>query len=560
VSSARTLSDRRIRLLLAVLVLAFAASLGRAVWLQAVRAAPLSELATGQHRQTETIPARRGTIFDRTGSQLAIGEQRTTVYADPRQVRRPRVLAAAADRLLGADPTRVLRALSDRKRGFVYIARQADPKAAAQLARLGLAGVGFYPEERRAYPQGPVAAHVLGYAGIDNKGLAGLERQLDDVLAGEPGSQTVVKDPFGRAIDVLSTHAEREGEDVYLTIDHNIQANAEAELRATVEMWRAKSASAVVLDPATGAVLALAVSPRFNANRFNETATERTRNRAVTDTYEPGSTFKLVTVAGALSEGIVSPRTQFRLPFQIQVADRFIHDSHYRPTETMSVSEILLRSSNVGTVTIAQKLGEDRLKEWLERFGLGRPTGIDFPGESAGIMPQWSGSTIGNVPIGQGIAVTAIQMASIYAAIANKGLWLEPHLVDRIGGRAPVRAERRRLVSQGIAAQLSRMLGRVVGEGGTGTAAAIPGYSVAGKTGTAQKPDPRGGYSSSKYVASFVGFVPASKPRLVILVSVDEPSKAIWGGVVAAPAFAAIAKFALQYLEVPPDAPFEVAD
>jgi cell division protein FtsI (penicillin-binding protein 3) len=306
-------------------------------------------------------------------------------------------------------------------------------------------------------------------------------------------------------------------------------------------------------------VLAMAVSPRFDANRFSDTAAERTRNRAVTDTYEPGSTFKLVTIAGALSERIVTPSTTFRLPFQIQVADRFIHDSHFRPTETMSVSEILLRSSNVGTVTVAQKLGEELLKEWLDRFGLGRPTGIDFPGESPGIMPQWSGSTIGNVPIGQGIAVTPIQMASIYAAIANKGLWLQPHLVDRIGGRLPVRPEQRRIVTQGIAAQLSTMLRSVVGEGGTGTAAAIPGYNVAGKTGTAQKPDPRGGYSSSKYVASFVGFVPASKPRLVILVSVDEPGKAIWGGVVAAPAFAAIAKFALQYLEVPPDAPV-VAD
>jgi cell division protein FtsI (penicillin-binding protein 3) len=551
--SAHSLSDRRIRLLLAVLVLAFGASLGRAVWLQAVRAAPLSALAETQHRTTEPIPARRGTIFDRTGTQLAIGEQRTTVYADPRQVTQRRALVAAAERLLGADPARLLRDLADRSRGFVYVARQADPEAAARFARLGLAGVGFYPEERRAYPQGQVAAHVLGYAGVDNRGLAGLERAFDGVLAGRPGSQTVVRDPFGRAIDVLSTRAEREGEDLYLTIDHNIQANAQAVLRTTVEFWRAKSATAVVLDPRTGAVLAMAVSPRFDANRFSQTPTWRSRNRAVTDTYEPGSTFKLVTVAGALSERLVTPRTQFRLPYQLHVADRWIHDSHPRETETMTVSEILSRSSNVGTVTLALALGETRLKRWLARFGLGQPTGVDFPGESPGIMPQWSGSTIGNVPIGQGIAVTPIQMASIYAAIANKGRWIEPHLVERVGGRARPRYAQRRLVSPGIAAQLSTMLRRVVGEGGTGTSAAIPGYTVAGKTGTAQKPDPRGGYSSSKYVASFVGFVPASKPRLVIAVSVDEPGKAIWGGVVAAPAFASIAKFALQYLEVPPD-------
>jgi cell division protein FtsI/penicillin-binding protein 2 len=321
-----------------------------------------------------------------------------------------------------------------------------------------------------------------------------------------------------------------------------------------VRDWGARSASAIVLDPRTGDVLAMAVSPRFDANRFSATPPARSRNRAVTDTYEPGSTFKLVTVAGALSERLVTPRTRFTLKYQIQVADRRIHDSHYRETETMSVSEILSRSSNVGTVTLALQLGEARLKRWLARFGLGRKTGIDFPGESAGIMPQWSGSTIGNVPIGQGIAVTGIQMASIYAAIANKGVWIRPHLVDRVVGRPARRPERRRLVGSGVAAQLSTMLRRVVGEGGTGINAAIPGYNVAGKTGTAQKPDPRGGYSSTKYVASFVGFVPASRPELVVLVSVDEPTRSIWGGDVAAPAFAAIAKFALQYLEVPPDA------
>ena len=559
-SDARTLSDRRIRLLLAVLALAFAISLGRAIWLQAVRAAPLASMAKTQHRQVVTLPARRGTIFDRSGVQLAIGEQRTTVYADPRQVREPRRVAEAAARLLGVDSTKLLPALADRRRAFVYVARQAEPEAAARLAKLNLPGVGFYPEERRAYPQGPVAAHVLGYAGVDNRGLAGLERSLDGVLAGKPGSQTMVKDPFGRAIDVLDTRAEREGRDVYLTIDRHIQASAEAVLRKTVIDWRAKSASAVVLDPRTGAVLAMAVSPRFDANRFSDTPAARTRNRAVTDTYEPGSTFKLVTVGGVLSEQIVTPRTPFRLPYQIHVADRWIHDSHHRETETMSVSEILSRSSNVGTVTLALQLGEERLKRWLSRFGLGKPTGIDFPGESGGIMPQWSGSTIGNVPIGQGIAVTPIQMASIYAAIANRGVWVQPHLVDRVVGRPAQRLRERRLVGQGIAAQLSTMLRRVVGEGGTGTAAAIPGYTVAGKTGTAQKPDPRGGYSTTKYVASFVGFVPATRPELVILVSVDEPAKAIWGGVVAAPAFAAIAKFALQYLEVPPDTPVTAAE
>lgn len=552
--------DRRIRLLLLVLVLAFGATLGRAVWLQAVRAAPLAQLAAGQHRQTVAIPAGRGTIFDRTGVELAIGETATTVYANPREVRRPRAVALAAARLLDRDAEELYGLLADRSRGFVYVQRKADPKRAARLAKLGLAGLGFYPEERRVYPQRSVGAHVLGYAGVDNRGLSGIERARDPVLAGRAGSQTIVKDPFGRAIDVVDSVAERAGDDVYLTIDHTMQANAEAVLARTVSQWRARSGSAIVLDPRTGAILAMAVAPLYDANRFGETPPSRSRNRVVTDTYEPGSTFKLITVAGVLSEGLVSPGTAYTLPYSIQVADRRIHDSHPRETETMTVSEILSRSSNVGTVTLAQTLGKTRLVEWIERFGLGRPTGVDFPGESPGIVlpPElWSGSTIGNVPIGQGIAVTPVQMAAAYAAVANDGVWVQPHLVERVrGGRRTV-PKRRRIVSPEIARTLASMLRGVVVEGGTGTQAAVPGYSVAGKTGTAAKPDERGGYSTSRYVASFVGFAPATNPRLVILVTIDEPGTAIWGGVVAAPAFQNIARFGLQYLEVPPDEPIQ---
>jgi cell division protein FtsI (penicillin-binding protein 3) len=558
VSRGRAPVDRRIRLLLAVLTLAFAVTFGRAVWLQAVRAEPLSRLASSQHRETVALPASRGAIFDRTGVQLAIGQRATTVYANPREVLRPRAVALAAARILGADAERLYGQLADRTRGFVYIARKADPDRAARLEKLGLAGVGFYPEERRAYPQRSVAAHVLGYAGIDNEGLAGLERALDDVLTGTPGSQTIVKDPFGRAVDVISSTAERAGDDVYLTLDHNIQANAEAVLAETVSRWRARSASAIVLDPRNGEILAMAVAPRFDANRFGQTPPTRSRNRAVTDTYEPGSTFKLVTLAGVLSEGLVSPSTRYTLAPWIQVADRRIHDSHPRPTQTMTVAEILSRSSNVGTITLAQLLGKKRLVKWIQRFGLGRRSGIDFPGETAGIVlppERWSGSTIGNVPIGQGIAVTPVQMAAAYAAVANGGVWVRPHLVARIAGGRRTVAARRRVVSPRVARTLVSMLRGVVAEGGTGVEAAVPGYTVAGKTGTAAKPDARGGYSTSRYVASFVGFVPANKPRLVILVTVDEPRSAIWGAVVAAPAFQQIAGFGLQYLEVPPDAP-----
>ena len=548
--------NRRVRLLLVVLVGLFAVMLLRAGWLQAVRASSLSRLAQVQQRQTVTIPARRGTLYDRNGVELAIGEQATTVYADPRQIAHPRSVALAAARALHLDPTKLYPLLADRSRGFVYVERKADPARAAALKRERITGLGFYPEERRSYPQGSVGAQVLGYAGVDNRGLSGLELQLDPFLAGTPGRETVVRDPTGRVIDVTSQLPEHEGRDVHLTLDHTLQANAEQVLRRTITTWGAKSATAIVLDPHTGGILAMAVQPGYDANEFPSVSHDEQRNRAVTDTYEPGSTFKVVTVAAALSEGLVSPQTEFTLPYETHVADRIVHDAEERGTERMSVEQILSHSSNVGAITLAEMLGKDRLASWISRFGFGAKTSIDYPGESAGIVlppDKWSGSTIGNVPIGQGIAVTPVQMAAAYAAIANRGIWVRPHLVSHVAGGGRPSLHKHRIVSRQIASELVRMLEGVVAEGGTGYLAAVRGYQVAGKTGTAQKPDGHGGYSTGRYVASFVGFVPATRPRLVILVAVDEPQGAIWGGVVAAPAFAEIAHFALQYLEVPPD-------
>lgn len=550
-------TNRRIVLLAAAFVTLLAVALGRAFWLQAVRGEDYALMAVRQHRETVVVPAARGTIFDRNGKPLAIGEQATTVYANPRQVDRPRDLTLAAAKKLDIEPAVLYPQLTDRSRGFVYLARKADPLRVEELEKLGFAGLGFYPEELRTYPQGPVAAQVLGFAGLDNKGLEGLERSLENVLGGRPGSQTIVKDPFGRALDVIATKPETPGRNVRLTLDHQIQANAEAVLQETVRRFGASSASAIVMDPHTGSVLAMAVAPRFNANRFPTTRADRRRNRAVTDTYEPGSTFKLVTVAAGLEDGIVSPGTSFRLPPTIRLADRVIHEAHSRGTERMTVRAIVERSSNIGTITIAQRLGEGRLASWIDRFGFGKRTGIDFPGESSGFalpLDQWSASTIGTVPIGHGIAVTPIQMARAYAAIANGGVLVRPHLVEVVDGR-PVETRRgRRIVSRSVSRQMLSMLRGVVLEG-TGTEAAIPGYTVAGKTGTAAKIEPNGRYSTSRYVASFIGLVPATKPRLVIMVMVDEPRGSIYGGVVAAPAFKEIARFNLQHLEVPPDAP-----
>jgi len=549
--------NRRIRLLLAALTLAFAGLLLRATWLQGVRAESLSRLGQTQHREAVTLPAGRGTIYDRTGVELGLGERATTVYANPRQITNPRAAAVAVERTLGVDADRVYPQLADRTRGFLYIERQADPAQAASLQRLKLAGFGFYPEERRSYPQRSVGAQVLGYVGIDGDGLSGLELEFDRQLAGRAGRETIVKDPGGRVIDVEQQRAETPGRDLFLTLDHSIQANAEEVLRQTVHKWHAKSASAIVLDPRTGAVLAMAVQPGHDANRFPSAPRDLQRNRTVTDTYEPGSTFKLITVGAALSERLVSPSTRFTLPYSLHVADRVIHDAEERGTVNYSVAQILAHSSNIGAIKLAELLGRTRLSAWISRFGFGRTTGIDYPGESPGIVlppEKWSGSTIGNVPIGQGIAVTPVQMAAAYAAIANHGIWSRPHLVDHVAGGGRPSLYRRRLVSSHIADELMLMLKDVVAEG-TGQYAAMPGYQVAGKTGTAQKPDSHGGYATGRYVASFVGIVPASRPRLVVLVTVDEPQGAIWGGVVAAPAFQQIARFDLQYLEVPPDAP-----
>jgi cell division protein FtsI/penicillin-binding protein 2 len=549
------LSNRRIRLLVAFFALVFAVALGRAAWLQAVRGPDLERLATSQQRETITLPARRGTIFDRMGVELAIGEEATTVYANPSEITRPRALAAAVSQDLGIEEREILAAIADRSKTFVYIQRKADPDKAAALAQRELRGLGFYAEEQRIYPQRRTAASLIGYAGVDNTGLAGVELEYDEALTGSDGEETIVRDPFGTALDVVESKRVEQGKDVFLTIDARLQARVEEILAETLEVWGAKAVTGVVVDTRTGGVLALAQQPGFDANNFPDVEPERVRARAVTDTYEPGSTFKVVTAAAAIDDGMVTPSSAFTLPAELEVADRTIHDAEERGTETMSVTEILSRSSNVGAVMLALNLGKQRLAWWINRFGFGQKLGLDFPGESAGIVlkpREWTGSTIGNVPIGQGIAVTPLQMVSVYAALANGGVWIRPHLAERVGDDRLPKPESRRIVDRSTARQLIDMMRDVVA-GGTGTEAEVAGYTVAGKTGTAAKPDESGGYSDTQYVASFVGIVPATAPRLAILVAVDEPHGDIYGGTVAAPAFAQIAEFALRYLDVPPD-------
>ncbi len=547
-------ADARIRLLRILAVAAFLLVGGRAIAL-ASSAGELTGIAAGQQQSTHTLPAHRGAIYDRDGEELAVGEQRQTVYATPYLVDDPYAVAGDLCRVLKirerSRQLRIVNALSDKHSGFTFVARKVDPDKAARAVDLGIPGVGSYAEEKRVYPLKGVAAQVIGYAGLDNVGLAGIEQHYESTLRGTDGSETVVCDTEGRTIRVLEKEQPAPGTSLRLTLDADIQYEAEQVMRRTVTGFSAKAGTAVVLDPRTGEVLAMANYPLVEDHVFG-VEQQYERNRAVTDAYEPGSIFKAVTISGALSDDLTAPWTTYHLAPTIKVADREIHEAHARGSVTYTTRDILVHSSNVGAVTIGMDMGKKRLLKWVDKFGFGEPTGVDFPGEIGGIVPrEWSGSTIGNLPLGQGIAVTPLQMAAAFGVLANKGMWVQPHLVAQVGTKDVPRAKRHRVVTAKVARQMMSMLTDAVDEG-TGTTGRIAGYKVAGKTGTAQKPLPDGsGYSKYAYVASFVGVMPSDHPKLVVLVSVDEPHP-IWGGVVAAPAVKEIASFALAHLEIAP--------
>jgi cell division protein FtsI/penicillin-binding protein 2 len=491
---------------------------------------------------------------------LAYTVEADSIAADPARITDPAATAAALCRALEncTDKERVelVKKLTGTNR-FVYVrrSRQVSPDQARKVAALDLEGVVLSSDTRRYYPRVELAAHVLGFVGIDNKGQAGLERTYDTVVRGKEGRALALVDARRNRLDMRVERPPEPGATLELTLDMRMQYIAERELRNGVEQNHAAGGALIVMDPNTGEVLALASYPTFNPNIGGKATDAERRNRATQDVYEPGSTFKIVTVAAALEDNVVAPDSTFLLAPTIKVSDRTIREAHTRGTERMSVRQILSESSNVGTITIAQQLGGPQLASWIDRFGFGSTTGSELPGESPGmVLPydRWSGSTIGTVPIGQGIAVTPLQMVSAYAAIGNDGVMAPAHVIAKVAGKKVRHGAGRRVVSQHTADRMTAMFRDVVVEG-TGTEAAIPGYTVAGKTGTANKVE--NGVYVSKYVASFVGLVPARKPRLAILVMVDEPRGQIWGGVVAAPLFRDIARFALQYLEVPPDAP-----
>jgi cell division protein FtsI (penicillin-binding protein 3) len=551
--------ERRIGLLFACFLGLLAFAVLRTAWLGTIKGDRLAQAASTQQVSDVTVPARRGEIVDRRGVELAVTEPAADVSATPYLVKSPVRVAARLAPLLERPEDEIASKLAGRDTGFAYLARGIPASAAQRISALRIEGIAVTPGGRRTYPREWLASQLLGAVGVDGKGLAGIEYAREGVLHGRDGRRRSVNSGLGKSVSVRDTRAAEPGARLELTVDAAIQDKVEEVLVGVGRTFRPKGATAVVMDPRDGSVLALANWPRVNANAPSAAPAYATQDRAVGFTYEPGSTFKSFTVAGALQEGVVTPTTKFDLPPKIQVADRVIGESHDRGPEVLNTADILAQSSNVGAVKIGLALKAKRFDHWARRFGFGKTTGVDIPGEERGLLlplEKYSGSTMGNLPIGQGLSVTPIQMATAYAAIANGGMLRPPHIVGSIGGRRVATPRGRRVVSARVAGQVRQMLRGVLKPGGTASEVEIPGYELAGKTGTANKFDEKlGQYSQADYVSSFVGFAPARDPRLLISVMVDEPHGAIYGSEVAAPAFQKIAAFSLPYLEIAPTPP-----
>jgi cell division protein FtsI (penicillin-binding protein 3) len=548
--------QRRIGAIFGVFFLLLVFAAGRTAYLGVFKGASLRKAASDQQITRETVIAQRGAITDRNGVDLAVSEPARDLAADPFLLSDPLAAAQRLAPVLGQTQAVLLRKLSERT-GFVYLARSVPARQAAAVLALKIPGVSGTPVMRRVYPRGRLAAQVLGEVGTEGRGLSGLEYSRESLLHGHSGQRRVVSDAIGQPVSITEPHQEEAGKELTLTLDANIQQRTEDELSAVAQAFSPKDATAIVMDPRTGAVLALANWPQANANDPGSAPAEALQDRAVGFAYEPGSTFKAVTVSGALQEKLITPSSGFNIPDQIQVADRTIHDDTEHPEETLSTSQILARSSNVGAIEIGKLEGAERFNEWVHRFGFGSPSGVDLPGEEAGVtlpLSKYSGSSMGNLPIGQGELVTPMQMATAYSAIANGGILRPPHIVGAIAGQSVPLPKGHRIISTETAAALRHMLEGVLGPEGTASEVSIPGYALAGKTGTASKIDPATGeYSKSAYVASFIGFAPASDPRLLCAIVVDEPQNgSIFGGTVAAPAFGQIMSFALPYLGIAP--------
>lgn len=544
--------------LLGVMVFTFGGIAARLAVLQVGDRRTLSAIGLDQRVRTTELPAARGAILDRSGVPLAISLDARDIYADPSLVTDPVGEAAQIAAVLGTRPRQVLPAL-EAPGTFAYVARQVDLDIARRVEALGLPGIGFLPVEKRYYPAGALAPQVIGFVGIDGTGLAGLEEQYQSTLAGSPGRSTVEVAPDGQPIaqGIDAVEQPVDGVNLVTTIDREIQYQAQQALARAVRANGAKAGTLIVMDPKTGDIYAMASFPWFDPNRFADANPDRWRNRAVTDAFEPGSVNKVITAAAAIESGRVSTTERFRVPSSMKVDQFVIHDSEPHPVETMTLGDIVAVSSNIGIAKVAGVIGPTTLASFIGRFGFGRTTGLGFPGESDGIVPavsSWSDASLATIAYGQGISVTPLQMVSVYATVANGGVWVQPRLVrgtvdgaGRYTAAAP--SPERRVIQPETASILTQMLAYVV-EGGTGTSAQIPGYQVAGKTGTALVANPSGGYFANRYVASFIGFLPAGSPRVVVAAIIDEPVTE-YGAIAAAPLFQQVARYAIQRLGIP---------
>ncbi len=550
----------RILVVFLLLALGLGGIAGKLFILQIQQGRHLAERATRQYQRLVPIVSRRGTIYDHAGRELAVSLRVSSAFAQPPAVQDPAATAQALAPILG-QPAKDLQARLSSDKPFVWLQRQLDASHAAAISDLGLGGVGLTPESRRYYPRQERAAHILGMVGMDDHGLEGLEHEYNDLLGGRPQYIEAQQDALGRIIFRQESAAPTPPIfDLTLTIDEVLQYIAERELERAVERSRARAGTAIVMDPWTGEILALANQPTFDPNAYHKYSAAARRDRATTDYFEPGSMFKVILMAGALEEEAVRPEDQFYGENgAIQVSGTTIRD--HEKYGWISARQILTQSSNVGAIKIGQKLGKSLYYHYISGFGFGTLTGVDLPGETPGLVHRpkgWSALSLSVMSLGQEISVTPLQMATAFSAIANGGNLLRPYVVRRLAAQdgSAVRVVGPVVIRQEISPRTSQtLLGMLRGvvEEGTGKEAALPDYAVGGKTGTAQKIDPATGrYSHRKVVASFVGTVPVDAPRLVILVVIDEPETLRWGGSIAAPAFREIARDAMKYLRVPP--------
>ncbi len=532
----------------------------RLVDLQIVRYPEMRELARRQQTRVFEISPKRGTIFDRRNRELAVSINVESVFAVPSEITdKPRTAARLAQ-TLGLDPESVRRRLEG-ARSFCWIKRKVDYPQIEKVRGLQLPGIHYLTESKRYYPKRELAAHVLGYVGMDNEGLAGLEHLYERAVRGTAGRILLHRDARKRYFSSVE-RPPTAGSDLVLTMDESIQYLVEQELSAQVEKSRARGGTAIVMNPASGAILAMANLPTFNPNHYGRYSEAAWRNQAILNIYEPGSTFKVFTAATALEERLTSPEEQIHcMNGGIVIGRHRIRD--HKPFGWLSVRDVIARSSNVGIIQLGFRIGKERLERYLRRYGFGRPTQVDLPGEARGLLrsaSDWHTVTLGTISMGQGIGVTPLQMITALGVIANGGLWVPPRVVERIqsgrvsGSPAGSEGGARRVLRKETADAVRGMMRQVV-SAGTGRAARLRGFSAAGKTGTAQKVNASGGYSHTRFVASFVGFAPVENPALSIVVLIDEPRGLYYGGQVAAPVFKKIAEKTLNYLSVPPDEP-----